>query len=71
MADRRGEVVGTVGCRGGVAVHGGGPAFTVAKIKNFLTIMGEVAPIGPMEWGIVAEWHKELFGAKNQDILSL
>jgi len=33
--------------------------------------MGEVVPIGPLEWGVVAERHQELFGAKNWDIMSL
>jgi hypothetical protein len=33
--------------------------------------MGDVVPIGPMEWGVVAKHHKELFGAKNQHIISL
>jgi hypothetical protein len=33
--------------------------------------MGDVVPISPMEWGVVTECHKELFGAKNQHITSL
>jgi len=33
--------------------------------------MGKVVPIGPLEWGAVAERHRELFGAKNHDIMSL
>jgi hypothetical protein len=33
--------------------------------------MGEVVPIGPLEWGVVAERHRELFGVKNHDITSL
>jgi len=59
---------------GGVVGRGGGnrcPAFTEAEINNYLTIMGEVVPIGPMEWGIVVERHKELYGAKNRDMTSL
>jgi hypothetical protein len=33
--------------------------------------MGEVVPIGPLEWGVVAERHHELFGAKNRNVTSL
>jgi hypothetical protein len=33
--------------------------------------MGEVVPIGPLEWGVVAERHRKLFGAKNCDVTSL
>jgi len=48
-----------------------GPAFTEAEINNFLEIMGKVVPIGPLEWGVVVERHRELFGAKNRDVMSL
>jgi hypothetical protein len=33
--------------------------------------MGDAVPISPMDWGVVAEHHKELFGAKNRDVTSL
>ncbi len=33
--------------------------------------MGEVVPIWPLEWGVVAERHRELFGAKNCNVTSL
>jgi hypothetical protein len=33
--------------------------------------MGDVVPIGFMEWGIVAEQHKEVFGANNWDLIFL
>jgi hypothetical protein len=33
--------------------------------------MGEVVPIGPLEWDEGAERHCELFGAKNCDVMSL
>jgi hypothetical protein len=33
--------------------------------------MGDVVPTGPMEWGIMAKWHKELCVAKNWAITSL
>ncbi len=56
------------GCRGG---GNQGPAFTEAEINNFLEILGEVIPIGPLEWGVVAERHRELFGTKNRDVTSL
>jgi hypothetical protein len=65
MADRRGKAVG---CGGGAAVCGCGNrgcAFTEAEINNFLTIMGDVVPIGPMEWSVVAKHHKELFWGKE------
>jgi hypothetical protein len=71
MADQRGRAAGCGGC---AAVCGGGnrgPAFTEAKIQNLLTIMGDAVPISPMDWGVVAEHHKELFGAKNRDVTSL
>jgi hypothetical protein len=65
--------------RGGQGGNGGGgrgggnqsPAFTEAEIDNFLDIMGKVVPIGPLEWGVVAKRHCELFGAKNHDVKSL
>jgi hypothetical protein len=74
MDNQRG---GQGGVRGGG--HGGGgqgggnqgPTFTEAEINNFLDIMGEVNPIGPLEWDVVAERHHELFGAKNHDVTSL
>jgi hypothetical protein len=74
MDNRRGgRGGGQGGGRGGGGRGGGnqGPAFTEAKIINFLEIMGEVVPIGPLEWGVVAERHHELFGAKNCDVTSL
>jgi hypothetical protein len=33
--------------------------------------MGKVVPIGPLEWGVVAERHRELFGSKNCNVMSL
>jgi hypothetical protein len=45
-----------------------GPAFTEAEINNLLTIMSKLVPIGPLEWGVVADWHKELFGARNYSV---
>jgi len=74
MDNRRGgRGGGQGGGRGGGGRGGGnqGPAFTEAKIINFLEIMGEVVPIGPLEWGVVAERHHELFGAKNRNVTSL
>lgn len=53
---------------------GGGnrsPDFTEAEITNLLNIMGEVVPIGPLEWGVMAKQHKELFGTRNQYVTSL
>jgi hypothetical protein len=45
----------------GAGNHGGGgnrgPAFSEAEINNFLDIMGEVVPIGLIEWGIVVDRH--------------
>jgi hypothetical protein len=54
--------------------HGGGnrgPAFTDYEINNFLDIMGDDMPIGPLEWALVVDRHKVLFGNKNRDMLSL
>jgi len=33
--------------------------------------MGEVVQIAPLEWGVAAERHRELFGAKNHDVTLL
>jgi hypothetical protein len=52
MDNRRGgQGGGQGGGRGGGGQGGGnqGPAFTEAEINNFLEIMGEVVPIGPLE----------------------
>jgi len=70
---RGGQGGGRGGGSGGGSREGGnqGPAFTEAEINIFLEIMGEVVPIGPLEWGVVAERHHELFGAKNCDVTSL
>lgn len=48
-----------------------GPAFTDYEMNNFLDIMGDVMPIGPLEWALVVERHKVLFGNKNRDMQSL
>jgi hypothetical protein len=33
--------------------------------------MGDVTPIGPLEWALVVDHHKVLFGNKNRDMQSL
>jgi hypothetical protein len=33
--------------------------------------MGEVVLIGPLEWGVVAKRHREMFGAKNHNATTL
>jgi hypothetical protein len=33
--------------------------------------MGDVMPIGPLEWALVVDRHKVLFGSKNRDMQSL
>jgi hypothetical protein len=33
--------------------------------------MGDVMPIGPLEWALVVDRHKVLFGNKNRDMQSL
>jgi len=33
--------------------------------------MGDVMPIGPLEWALVVDHHKVLFGNKNRDMQSL
>jgi hypothetical protein len=48
-----------------------GPIFTDYEINNFLDIMGDVMPIGPLEWALVVDRHKVLFGNKNRDMQSL
>jgi len=61
-------------CIAASARHGGGnrgPIFTDYEINNFLDIMGDVMPIGPLEWALVVDRHKVLFGNKNRDMQSL
>jgi hypothetical protein len=41
------------------------------EIINFLDIMGDIMPIGPLEWALVVDHHKVLFGNKNRDMQSL
>jgi hypothetical protein len=41
------------------------------EINNFLDIMGDVMPIGPLEWALVVDHHKVLFSNKNRDMQSL
>jgi len=56
------------------ARHGGGnrgPAFTDYEVNNFLDIMGDVMPIGPLESALDVDHHKVLFGNKNRDMQSL
>jgi hypothetical protein len=48
-----------------------GPIFTDYEINNFLDIMGDVMPIGPLEWALVVDRHKVLFGSKSRDMQSL
>jgi len=48
-----------------------GPIFTDYEINNFLDIMGDVMPIGPLIWALVVDRHKVLFGNKNRDMQSL
>jgi hypothetical protein len=48
-----------------------GPIFTDYEVNNFLDIMGDVMPIGPLEWALVVDRHKVLFGNKNRDMQSL
>jgi len=48
-----------------------GPAFMDYEINNFLDILGDVMPIGPLEWALVVDHHKVLFGNKNRDMQSL
>jgi hypothetical protein len=48
-----------------------GPAFTDYEINNFVDIMGEVMHIGPLEWALVVDRHKVLFGNKSRDMQSL
>ena len=48
-----------------------GPIFTDYEVNNFLDIMGDVMPIGPLEWALVVDRHKVLFGSKNRDMQSL
>jgi len=49
MDNRRGGQGGGHG-GGGRGGGNGRPAFTEAEINNFLEIMGQVVPIGPLEW---------------------
>jgi hypothetical protein len=58
MVEQRAQGAGAIGHGGGEAVQEGGnrgPTFSEAEINCFLTIMGDIVPIGPMEWGIEAE----------------
>jgi len=48
-----------------------GPIFTDYEINNFLDIMGDVMPIGPLEWALVVDRDKVLFGNKDRDMQSL
>jgi hypothetical protein len=48
--------------------------FHGSRDQQFTDHYGDVVPIGPIgpiQWGVVAEHHKELFGAKNRDVTSL
>lgn len=54
-------------CSSAAVAHGGGsrcPTFIEAEINNFLSIMSKVVPVGLMEWEVVAERHREVFGMK-------
>ncbi len=39
-----------------------GPAFMDYEMNNFLDIMGDVMPIGPLEWALVVDCHKVWLG---------
>jgi len=54
--------------------HGGGnrgPAITDYEVNNFLDIMGDVMPIGLLEWALFVDRHKVLSGNKKRDMQSL
>jgi hypothetical protein len=38
------------------------------EVKQFLTLIG---PIAPLEWSVVANWHWEIFVARNHDVTLL
>ncbi len=63
----RTHVAASARCGGG----NHGPAFTDYEMNNFLDIMGDVMPIGPLEQALVVDRHKVLFGNKNRDMQSL
>jgi len=45
--------------------------FTDFEVNNFMDIMGEIIPIGPLEWASAINHHKVSFANKNRDMQSL
>jgi len=46
-------------------------AFTESEINSFLDVIGEIVPVGPIEWGMVVDRHRVAFPNRNRDMISL